>query len=259
MPLNPPIREWRGRRVWVVGGSTGIGAATAERLLAAGARVAVSARSADTLEARFARHAESACLRLPADVLEPATLDRSLAAIVAHWGGLDLAIACAGTYREMRAIAPDADAARAIWRTNFEGAFNVYASCLPQWKAQGGGALALVSSAAGYTGLPNSLAYGASKAALINLAESLWLDLARHGIAVTLIIPGFVETPLTAKNRFPMPAIISAEQAADEILRGFARGAFEIHFPKRFTRSLKLVALLPHRLRFWGIRRFTGA
>lgn len=257
MPLNPPIRDWRGRRVWVVGGSTGIGAATAERMLDAGARVAVSARSADTLEARFARHA--GCLRLPADVLEPATLDRSLAAIVAQWGGLDLAIACAGTYREMRAIAPDADAARAIWRTNFEGCFNVYATCLPQWKAQGGGALALVSSAAGYTGLPNSLAYGASKAALINLAESLWLDLARHGIAVTLINPGFVETPLTAKNRFPMPAIISAEQAADEILRGFARGAFEIHFPKRFTRSLKLAALLPHRLRFWGIRRFTGA
>ena len=257
MPLNPPIRDWRGRRVWVVGGSTGIGAATAERLLAAGARVAVSARSADALEARFARHAE--CLRLPADVLDVATLDRSLATIVAHWGGLDLAIACAGTYREMRAIAPDADAARTIWRTNFEGGFNVYASCLPQWKAQGGGALALVSSAAGYTGLPNSLAYGASKAALINLAESLWLDLARHGIAVTLINPGFVETPLTAKNRFRMPAIISAEQAADEILRGFARGAFEIHFPRRFTLALKLTALLPHRLRFWSIRRFTGA
>jgi len=257
MPLNPPIRDWRGRRVWVVGGSTGIGAATAERLLAAGARVAVSARSASTLEARFARHVE--CLRLPADVREPATLEASLAAIVERWGGLDLAIACAGTYREMRAIAPDAKAAGEIWRTNFEGSFNVYTTCLAQWKAQGGGALALVSSAAGYTGLPNSLAYGASKAALINLAESLWLDLARHGIAVTLINPGFVETPLTAKNRFRMPAIISAEQAADEILRGLARGAFEIHFPRRFTRGLKLVALLPHRLRFWCIRRFTGA
>lgn len=257
MPLNPPIRDWRGRRVWVVGGSTGIGAATAERLLAAGARVAVSARSASTLEARFARHAE--CLRLPADVREPATLEASLAAIVARWGGLDLAIACAGTYREMRAIAPDAKAAGEIWRTNFEGSFNVYTTCLAQWIAQRGGALALVSSAAGYTGLPNSLAYGASKAALINLAESLWLDLARHGIAVTLINPGFVETPLTARNRFRMPAIISAEQAAEEILRGFARGAFEIHFPRRFTRGLKLVALLPHRPRFWCIRRFTGA
>jgi len=257
MALNPPIRDWRERRVWIVGGSSGIGAATAERLLAAGARVAVSARSADKLEARFARH--TACLRLPADVLEVTTLEASLAAIVAQWGGLDLAIACAGTYREMRAIAPEAHAARAIWRTNFEGGFNVYTVCLPQWKAQGGGALALVSSAAGYTGLPNSLAYGASKAGLINLAESLWLDLAPHGIAVTVINPGFVDTPLTASNRFRMPAMISAEAAADEILRGFARGAFEIHFPRRFTRSLKLVALLPHRLRFWCIRRFTGA
>jgi NAD(P)-dependent dehydrogenase (short-subunit alcohol dehydrogenase family) len=257
MPLNPPIRDWRGRRVWIVGGSTGIGAATAERLLDAGARVAVSARSADRLEARFARHA--GCLRLPADVLDVASLEAGLKAIVAQWGGLDLAIACAGTYREMRASAPERAAARDIWRTNFEGAFNVYATCLPQWMSQGGGALALVSSAAGYTGLPNSLAYGASKAALINLAESLWLDLARHGIAVTLINPGFVDTPLTAKNRFRMPAIISAEQAADAILRGFARGAFEIDFPRRFTWSLKLVARLPHALRFWCIRRFTGA
>lgn len=257
MALNPRIRDWRDRRVWIVGASTGIGAATAERLLAAGARVAVSARGAAKLEARFAQHAE--CLRLPADVRDANALETGLAAIVARWGGLDLAIACAGTYREMRAIAPDAKAAQEIWRTNFEGAFNVYSSCLPQWKAQGGGALALVSSAAGYTGLPNSLAYGASKAALVNLAESLWLDLAGHGIAVTLITPGFVDTPLTARNRFRMPAIISAEQAADEILRGFARGAFEIHFPRRFTRSLKCVALLPHALRFWCIRRFTGA
>jgi NAD(P)-dependent dehydrogenase (short-subunit alcohol dehydrogenase family) len=257
MASNPPIRDWHGRRVWIVGASTGIGAATAERLLAAGARVAVSARGTEKLEARFARHAE--CLRLPADVLDIATLETCLGAIVAHWSGLDLAIACAGTYREMRAIAPDANAAREIWRTNFEGAFNVYTTCLPQWKAQGGGALALVSSAAGYTGLPNSLAYGASKAALINLAESLWIDLARHGIAVTLITPGFVDTPLTARNRFRMPAIISSEEAANEILRGFARGAFEIHFPGRFTRSLKCIALLPHALRFWCIRRFTGA
>jgi NAD(P)-dependent dehydrogenase (short-subunit alcohol dehydrogenase family) len=257
MPLNPPIRDWREHRVWIVGGSTGIGAATAERLLAAGARVAVSARNANTLEERFARHAR--CLRLPADVLEPAALEASRDAIVARWGGLDLAIACAGTYRAMRGFAPDAEAARTIWRTNFEGAFNVYATCLPQWKTQGSGALALVASAAGYTGLPNSLAYGASKAALVNLAESLWLDLARHGIAVSLVVPGFVDTPLTAQNRFPMPALIGAEEAAAEILRGLARGAFEIHFPRRFTRSLKLLALLPHWLRFWCIRRFTGA
>jgi len=159
----------------------------------------------------------------------------------------------------MRAIAPEPDAARSIWRTNFEGAFNVYVACLPQWKAQGAGALALVSSAAAYAGLPNSLAYGASKAAVANLAESLWLDLARHGIAVTLVVPGFVDTPLTARNRFRMPALISAEEAATEILRGLERGAFEIHFPKRFTRSLKTIALLPHALRFWCIRRFTGA
>jgi short-subunit dehydrogenase len=106
--------------------------------------------------------------------------------------------------------------------------------------------------------LPKALIYGASKAALINLTESLYLDLRPQGIAVALICPGFVATPLTAQNDFAMPALITAEQAARDLVRGLERGAFEIHFPKRFTRAVKFLRLLPYRLYFSLIHRATG-
>jgi short-subunit dehydrogenase len=112
---------------------------------------------------------------------------------------------------------------------------------------------------AGYVGLPRSLAYGPTKAALINLAQTLYLDLRDKGVAVSIINPGFVETPLTAQNRFHMPALLTPQQAAREIMRGWARGAFEIHFPKRFTLGLKLLALLPWRLYFTLVGRVTQA
>jgi NAD(P)-dependent dehydrogenase (short-subunit alcohol dehydrogenase family) len=118
--------------------------------------------------------------------------------------------------------------------------------------------VAIVSSVAGYRGLPNALAYGPTKAALINLAEALYLDLAPKGIGVHLVDPGFVDTPLTEQNKFSMPALISADAAARELLRGLARGEFETHFPKRFTRWLKLLRLLPYPLYFAAVRRYTG-
>jgi len=123
---------------------------------------------------------------------------------------------------------------------------------------QGGGGIALVSSVAGYRGLPESLVYGATKAALINLCETLYLDLAPSGIAVYLINPGFVKTPLTDKNTFAMPALISAADAATEIIQGIEQGQFEIHFPKRFTLWLKWLRLLPYRWYFPLIRKMTG-
>ena len=107
-------------------------------------------------------------------------------------------------------------------------------------------------------GLPKALAYGPSKAALINFAETLYLDLAPKGVSVFIINPGFVATALTAQNDFEMPALISAENAAARIVRGFAGGAFEIHFPQRFTRVLKLLRLLPDRVYFKLIARGTG-
>ena len=124
--------------------------------------------------------------------------------------------------------------------------------------AQGEGAIALVGSVAGYGGLPKATVYGPSKAALINFAEVLHLDLSPRGIGVFLIDPGFVATPLTAQNDFAMPALQTPAQAAEAIVDGFARGDFEIHFPKRFTCVLKLLQLLPRRLYFALIRRATG-
>lgn len=132
-----------------------------------------------------------------------------------------------------------------ILDTNLGGIYNTLALVLPRLRAAGHGGLVLVSSVAGYRGLPRSLAYGPSKAALHNLAEALYLELKDSGIAVTLVNPGFVRTPLTANNPFPMPAMITPEQAAAAIVTGLARGAFEIHFPRRFTYVMKALALLP--------------
>ena len=131
------------------------------------------------------------------------------------------------------------------------------AQLMPLFLRQGRGALAFVASVAGYRGLPKAAAYGPTKAALINFAETLHLDLAPRGLSVFLINPGFVATPMTAANDFEMPALISPQQAAEEIIAGFARGSFEIHFPRRFTYWLKLMRLLPYGLYFALVRRFT--
>ena len=129
---------------------------------------------------------------------------------------------------------------------------------LPELLPQQHGHISLISSVAGFRGLPQSLAYGPTKAALINLAEALYYDVGPHGIGVSLIDPGFVETPLVANNDFPMPALITPEKAAAEILSGWRKGQFHIHFPKRFTRLLLLLRLLPYRWYFALVRRGTG-
>lgn len=252
-PLNPPFVSFAGKRVWLVGASTGIGAATARLLLSKGARVAVSARTAGTLETEFGGQA----LVLPLDVIDAGAARAAADKLVEAWGGFDLVLAVAGTYTPMRAADIDLAEVRRIIDVNLMGVLNLFAAVRPQLMRQGAGGFGIVASVAGYGGLPNSLAYGASKAACLNLAQSLYLDLAGRGIAVYAITPGFVATPLTAKNSFPMPFLISAEQAAREIVRGLARGDFEIHFPRAFSWLLKAINLLPHRLYFWCVRRFT--
>jgi NAD(P)-dependent dehydrogenase (short-subunit alcohol dehydrogenase family) len=256
MPLNPRVGEWRSRRVWLVGASTGIGAALATRLLGRGARVALSARSADRLAALAGAQPEA--LVLPLDVTRTESFDAAHERIVARWGGVDLAVYLAGVYTPTRAWELTVERARAHVEANLMGAFAMLAAVLPPMLARGSGGVALVSSVAGYRGLPKSLVYGPTKAALINLAEALYLDLAPRGVATYLINPGFVETPLTAQNDFRMPAIISADAAAAEIVAGFERGAFEIHFPKRFTGWLKALRHLPYAAYFPAIRKFTG-
>jgi len=260
MSLNPRITDWTGRTVWLVGASTGIGRATAEKLHGLGARVVVSARNADALGAFTAAHPGSEAIAL--DTTDHAAMRAAAAQIIASHGAIDLVAYFAGTYSALRATAFDLDVALRHVQVNYVGALYLLDAVLPPLLAQGRAGrpahLSLVSSVAGFRGLPQSLAYGPTKAALINLAETLYLDLSPSGVGVSLINPGFVETPLTAQNSFRMPALISPAQAADEVVAGWARGEFEIHFPKRFTHWMKALRHLPYTAYFAAVRRSTG-
>jgi len=253
-PLNPPLRDWRGKRVWLVGAASGIGLALADALIAAGAQVAVSARREALLQQHFAGRA----LVLALDVTDAAATRAAAQQLQQDWQGIDVVMALAGDYLPMSVQALDLPRAQQIVAVNLQGVLNLLAAVKDDLLTQGSGHFSIVASVAGYGGLPNSLAYGASKAGAINLAQSLWLELRAAGIGVSVINPGFVATPLTASNTFPMPFLISTEQAVQQILRGLARGEFEIHFPKAFSRLLKLINLLPHRWYFAVVRRITG-
>ena len=258
MPLNPRISGWQDRRCWIVGASTGIGAALAEALAGRGAKVAMSSRRREPLEAMALRFGRDRSLVLPLDIREGAAVSAAAASIAEAWGGLDLVVVMAGEYKPMRAWQLEGATVRLMVETNLTGPYHVLEAVTPRLMEQGSGTIALVSSVAGYRGLPKSLVYGPTKAALINLAETLWLDLEPKGIGVCVVNPGFVRTPLTSGNDFRMPALIEPEEAAREIVAGLERGEFEIHFPKRFTRVLKALRHLPYGLYFPAIRRFTG-
>lgn len=256
MSLNPKIPHWSGRSVWVIGASTGIGAAIARELINAGARVALSARTRDRLEA-LAEGTDAVVA--PLDITDRPSVHAAAAAVRAALGALDLVIVVAGTHSPMRADQFDHAQAEQLLKVNLHGPLNCLDAVLPTLLAQGRGGIALVASVAGYRGLPQALIYGPSKAALIHLAEVLYLDLHRRGIGVYLVNPGFVDTPLTQRNDFAMPALMAADKAARRTLEGIAAGRFEIHYPRRFTFWLKLLRVLPYPAYFWAVRRFTGA
>lgn len=259
MSLNPRLRDWNGRRAWLIGASSGIGRATAAALHARGAQVIVSARSQAALQTFVAAHPGS--VALPLDTAEPEEV-KAVAAQVLAGGAPDLVFYCAGYYRDMRATEFDLAEMLRHEQVNYTGVLHVLAAVLPALlsaaKAGRPGHVSLISSVAGFRGLPKSLAYGPTKAALINLAEALYLDLHDQGMGVSVINPGFVATPLTAGNDFSMPALISPEAAAHAILQGWDRGQFDIHFPKRFTRVMKMLRLLPYQWYFPAIHRLTG-
>ena len=256
MTLNPRMREWHGRTVWLVGASAGIGRATASALHARGANVVVSARSAVALSAFVAAHPGARAL--PLDVTDAVAVKTAAQTL----GTLDCVVYCAGHYSAMEATHMDLPDLLRHNQVNYVGALHLLDAVVPRLLAQPvnphsgqRGHLSLVGSVAGFRGLPKSLAYGPTKAALISLAETLYGDLHSHGVGVSLISPGFVDTQLTQQNQFKMPALISAEQAAQEILKGWARGRFEIHFPKRFTYWMKILQLLPYAAFFAAMRR----
>jgi len=263
MALNPKMRQWRGRTVWLVGASTGIGRATASALHAMGAKVVVSARGVDALQVFVETH--PGALALPLDVTDALAI-KTAAQTLANNGALDCVVYCAGHYHAMEATHMDMPDLLRHNAVNYLGALYLLDAVVPLLLAQPKSAstgqrghISLMGSVAGYRGLPNSLAYGPTKAALINLSETLYLDLCAKGVGVSLINPGFVDTPLTRQNQFKMPALITPEQAAQEILKGWAHGEFEIHFPKRFTMWMKALQLLPYPAFFAATRRLKRA
>jgi len=254
MSLNPKLADWSGQRVWLIGASSGIGEATARLLMQRGARVALTSRNQDALMTLAGGRAMVAA----ADVTDRVGLKAAFDDVCAAFGDIDVAIINAGTHQPVRAWELDAVAAEKLVQVNLVGAINAAALLAPYFAQRRSGRIAITASVAGYGGLPTGLVYGATKAALINFAETLYLDLAPRGVAVHLINPGFVKTPLTDLNDFSMPALIEADEAAREILDGIERGRFEIHFPRRFTRVLKMLNLLPYRAYFPLVHRITG-
>jgi NAD(P)-dependent dehydrogenase (short-subunit alcohol dehydrogenase family) len=257
MSLNPRITQWQGKTVWLVGASSGIGLALAHLLHTLGAKVVVSARRGQVLDEFVQNHPGS--LALSVDVINAHAMQMAAqqAQVFAPDGKLHLVVYCAAYYRPMRATQFDLDQALQHQRVNVEGALNCLHAVLPLLLQQGQGHLSLMASVAGYRGLPQSLAYGPTKAALINLAESLYLDLSPLGLGVSVVNPGFVNTPLTAQNDFAMPALLTPEKAAQAMVHGWSRGRFEIHFPWRFTMWLKLMRILPYGLFFAAVSRIT--
>lgn len=254
-PLNTPVTTWQDRSVWVIGASSGMGQATAEALLQAGARVALSSRQKAPLQALASRYPKASAV--PVDVTSQESLAVAAQQVQAHQG-LDWVVYCAGHYQALRADRYDLAQMMRHQEVNYLGALRCLDAVLPRLMAQRHGHVSLVASVAGYRGLPQSLAYGPTKAALIHLAEALYLDLQPAGIGVSVVNPGFVATPLTAQNDFHMPALIQPQEAARQMLAGWAAGDFEIHYPRRFTRVMKLLRCLPYRLYFRAIRQATG-
>jgi len=242
---------------WITGASTGIGHALALRMARDGWTVAVSARSADALEA-MATESGGRIVAYPLDVTDEDASRAVAERIWAEQGGVDLAVLAAGLHLPLDGAAFEVEPFRRLMEINVMGVVHGLAGVVPAMVERGRGHIAVVSSVAGYRGLPTAAAYGATKAALNNMTEALKFDLAPRGIKVQLVCPGFVRTPLTDKNPFPMPFLMEPEDAAEAFYRGLQGSAFEINFPKSFTTIMKQIRKLPHGLYMAAIRRGTG-
>jgi short-subunit dehydrogenase len=248
--------ELRGKTIWLIGASTGIGAALAVQLAHAGARLTLSARDIRGLESVAAQCAPIMPTLVPLDVTSLSACEAAWQTILSGGEMPDLVLYNAGAYEPMAIQQLDLAKAQHMLEVNITGALRILSLVMPAFLARNAGHIALVGSVAGYRGLPGAIGYGASKAALIHLAENLRADLANTAIGISIINPGFVKTRLTDKNDFHMPARITPEEAARAIMHGLMRGHFEIHFPKRFTRVLKLLRIVPYGLYFRLLRAF---
>ncbi len=239
------------QNIWIVGASAGIGESLALKYAQNKNNVAISARNSQKLDEILLKMNEfsgqnSNNLSLPLDVCDKKQIENAFEEIIAKWGKIDLFIFMSGIYQPMKALEIDAKLAKETINVNLTSIFDFLPLLIAQMQKQKGGKIALTASVAGYRGLPNSLAYGASKAGLINLCETLNSELASENIEVCVINPGFVKTRLTDKNNFKMPFIIDANEAAEIIYREIKTKKFEIHFPKKFTFFMKILKILPN-------------
>ncbi len=249
-----------GRVVWITGASSGIGRALALNLAKRGDHVAASARDEKALQS-LANEASSlsGCIHpYPLDITNAENCARTVDQVSGKFGPIALAILNAGTHHPVEAEDFAADDLAKLIGVNLLGTGNCLDPLLKRMIKAGAGHIAIVASVAGYRGLPTSIYYGASKAAQINLAEALKFDLDRLGVKLQLVNPGFVKTPLTDQNDFPMPFLMEVGEAAERIANGLESSAFEIAFPRRFAFLLKLFRLLPYRLYFPIVSGMTG-
>ncbi len=236
--------------VWITGASSGIGREVALQLAERGIMIAVSARSVEKLDG-MGHNIKS----YPLDVTDSAAVQKTIAQIERELGPIDMALMAAGAYApvDLKVVAPEAFAK--LMQVNFMGVVNCVAGLLPVMRPRRRGQIAWIASVAGYRGLPKAAGYGPTKAALINFAESIAPELALEGIGVSVVNPGFVATPMTSKNDFPMPFLMAPQDAARRTIEGLAAGKFEVAYPTRFVVILKIVRLLPYSLYFWLIKR----
>ena len=248
------------KTVWITGAGKGIGRALALRLTRDGHRIAVSARgTADLADLQSEAASFSGQIHpFPLDVTHQEDVRNTIGRIETDLGPIDLAILNAGTFLPFGARDFSAETFRQQVEVNLMGTVHGLEVLLPAMMARRHGQVAVMGSVSGYCGLPNAAAYGATKAALINLCESLAPECREAGVRLSVINPGFVKTPLTDRNAFPMPFIISAEEAADTIVRGLERGTFEIAFPRRMVWLMRVLRALPYPLFFSVTRRIVS-
>ena len=234
------------KKIWITGASSGIGKALAEKFASEGWKVAVSARRKEILYEMAKNENISS---YPLDVTNQDQINDVFEKIIDDFGGLDLCVFSSGTYDPKLEQEINIKQNKFVMETNFFGVLYCIKSVEKYFKEKKDGHISIVSSVAAYRGLPNSSGYGPSKAALTNLAESLYFDFKKYNVRISLVSPGFIKTPLTDKNEFPMPFIKSAKFAADKMFNGLTKSnSFEIHFPKTLTILLKIFRVLPYKI-----------
>jgi len=245
------------KKIWITGASSGIGKALAEKFASEGWRVAVSARRKEILDEMANNENISS---YPLDVTNQHQINDVFAKIINDFGSINLCVFSSGTYDPKLEQEINIKQNKFVMETNFFGVLYCIKSVEKYFKDKKDGHISIVSSVAAYRGLPNSSGYGPSKAALTNLTESLYFDFKKYNVRISLVSPGFIKTPLTDKNEFPMPFIKSPEFAADKMFNGLTKSnSFEIHFPKTLTILLKILRVLPYKIYLYlidkGVKR----